>query len=67
MRSAEWTKASEGYFSQEIRRLQVYLQQRQTDKTATLEHPPLEEMNKPFVALEQLAITFNLDSLALIG
>jgi ATPase family associated with various cellular activities (AAA) len=61
MRSAEWTKASEGYFLQEVRRLQVYLQQRQEDETATLEHPPLEEMNEPFVALAQLAITFNLE------
>jgi ATPase family associated with various cellular activities (AAA) len=61
MRSAEWTKASQDYVSQEIIRLQVYLQQRQEDETTTLEHPPLEQMNEPFVALAQLAITFNLE------
>jgi ATPase family associated with various cellular activities (AAA) len=61
MRSAEWTKASQDYFFQEIRRLQVYLQQRQEGKTAPLEHPPQEQMNEPFVALEQLAITFKLE------
>jgi ATP-dependent 26S proteasome regulatory subunit len=61
MRSAEWTKASQDYVAQEISRLQGYLQQRQADKTATLDHPPLGQMNQPLVALEQLAITFNLE------
>jgi SpoVK/Ycf46/Vps4 family AAA+-type ATPase len=63
MRSAEWTKASQDYVSQEIRRLQVYLQQRQENETTTLEHPPLEQINQTFVALERLAITFNLEPL----
>jgi ATPase family associated with various cellular activities (AAA) len=60
MRTPEWTKASQDYLSQEIIRLQVYIEQRHRRERATFDFPRLDQRPQPFLALDQLTYTFDL-------
>jgi SpoVK/Ycf46/Vps4 family AAA+-type ATPase len=63
MRSSEWSDLSRSYFNHEVARLMTYIEQAQSEQPPTLSRPPLERLNRPFVALEQLTYTFNLNTL----
>jgi hypothetical protein len=63
MRSSEWSDLSRSYFNHEVARLMTYIEQAHSEQPPSLSRPPLEHLNRPFIALEQLTYTFNLNTL----
>jgi hypothetical protein len=61
MRSPEWTKASQHYLSKEIIRLQIYIERCHRREPATFDFPNLKQRPQPFLALDQLIYTFDLN------
>jgi hypothetical protein len=59
MRPPEWTQASQNYLSEEITRLQVYIERRNRREPVTFDFPVLDP-TQPLLALQQLTYTFDL-------